>query len=143
MEKTMDVYHQILTLPLFTAEDGFKVEAFIIEVEEKSIQYKWTARQQFLIAKKRFGGTAALWLCSEHPFTDWEELKHAIQREFCNGEFSDDPLNVDEYYFPENHKDDNIDKEFLTHDSDAQPFTQEVSTVIRIMLNYSFCAHIF
>jgi hypothetical protein len=39
MEKTMAVYHQILTLPLFTAEDGFKVEAFIIEVEEKYVRW--------------------------------------------------------------------------------------------------------
>lgn len=121
MEKTLDVYHQILTLPLFTADDDYEVEAFIKEVEEKSLRYKWTSRQQFLIAKKKLGGTAALWLRAEDPFSDWEELKHAIRREFCNGEFCEDLL-------PVNHKYDDIDDEFLTHDSDAQPFAQEVST---------------
>jgi hypothetical protein len=84
----MNILQQIHTVPVFAFNEDCDVKEFIKEVETRSVLYKWTQRQQFLIAKKRLSGTAELWLRAEpKPFTNWEDLKWALLDEFSDGDY--------------------------------------------------------
>lgn len=52
------------------------------DIEDNADVFAWTPQQKLVIARRSLCGTAGLWLKSEKVFKTYEELKHALQKEF-------------------------------------------------------------
>ncbi|XP_073951859.1 uncharacterized protein [Choristoneura fumiferana] len=67
----------------FSAQDKtYSVTKFIEDIDENAVIFGWTPLQRLIVARRSMTGTAALWLRAERPFKSWDELKHALSRDF-------------------------------------------------------------